>query len=147
MSNEDDKDCDVGYGCPPRSTRFKRGQSGNPRGRPRGRKSASTIIRDVLYRKMTVTENGRRRQLSAIEVLARQVAKESLEGNHRSRALLLKLIPVMRDLSGDEDAAPAETAEARLARDQEILAALAEMTDSDPGDLFVTAPEAPGDDT
>ena len=37
---------DVGYGRPPAHARFKPGKSGNPRGRPTGRKNLTTVIRD-----------------------------------------------------------------------------------------------------
>ena len=41
-------DDDVGYGKPPRSRRFKPGQSGNPKGRPKGAKNRDTILRELL---------------------------------------------------------------------------------------------------
>lgn len=40
MSNEWDDDEPIGYGKPPRYTRFRKGQSGNPKGRPKKRKLA-----------------------------------------------------------------------------------------------------------
>jgi len=39
---------EVGFGKPPRSTRFKPGQSGNPNGRPRGAKNFAVAIEQEL---------------------------------------------------------------------------------------------------
>ena len=39
---------EVGFGRPPRSTRFKPGQSGNPNGRPRGAKNFAIAIGQEL---------------------------------------------------------------------------------------------------
>ncbi|MEW9920975.1 DUF5681 domain-containing protein [Marimonas sp. MJW-29] len=77
MSGSDD---DVGYGRPPRSTRFKRGQSGNPRGRPRGRKVG--IPHDaVLGQMVTIRENGKARRITAAEAFLLQLTKQGLEGD------------------------------------------------------------------
>ena len=43
-----DADNRVGYRRPPRHSRFQPGQSGNPRGRPRGVKSLSVIVRKIV---------------------------------------------------------------------------------------------------
>jgi S-adenosylmethionine/arginine decarboxylase-like enzyme len=47
----------VGYGKPPLHTRFKKGQSGNPRGRPRGAKNLSTLVSDALDQTVVVPGN------------------------------------------------------------------------------------------
>src|ERR1700730_2267834 len=48
MPRDDGGDFEVGYAKPPRHTRFKRGQSGNPRGRPSEKKNLSTVLEDAL---------------------------------------------------------------------------------------------------
>ena len=44
LPKEKDADYQVGYGKPPIETRFKSGQSGNPRGRPKGAKNKTSRI-------------------------------------------------------------------------------------------------------
>ena len=50
------------YRKPPMHTRFKKGQSGNPRGRPA--KNLATLLAAALNEKVIVTENGKRRQVT-----------------------------------------------------------------------------------
>ena len=48
------KDYEVGYGKPPKSGQFKPGQSGNPKGRPKGAKNfkteLATVLANMIYR-------------------------------------------------------------------------------------------------
>jgi len=55
------------YRKPPEHTRFKKGQSGNPRGRPA--KNLPALLAPALNEKVTVTENGKRRQVTKREAL------------------------------------------------------------------------------
>jgi Family of unknown function (DUF5681) len=57
-------DYEVGYGKPLRETRFKQGQSGNVRGRPRGSKNLATVMLKELSERLTISENGRRRKIT-----------------------------------------------------------------------------------
>jgi hypothetical protein len=56
---DDERDYEVGYGRPPRHTRFELGRSGNPRGRPGGSKNLSTLLSEALQEPVIVVENGR----------------------------------------------------------------------------------------
>lgn len=74
---------DLGYGRPPRSTRFQKGRSGNPRGRPRG--SRNEIPYDSLLGQMvTVREDGRERRVTAAEAFLLQLTQKGLAGDSSS---------------------------------------------------------------
>lgn len=69
----------VGFGRPPRSTQFRKGFSGNPRGRPRGKRR--DIPHDHLLGQMvTIREEGRERRITAAEAFLLQLTKKGLEG-------------------------------------------------------------------
>ncbi len=70
---------EVGYGKPPRSTRFQKGRSGNPRGRPRNRRD-DLPYQAVLGQMVTVRENGHERRITAAEAFILQLTKKGLEG-------------------------------------------------------------------
>ena len=62
MPPDDERDYEVGYGKPPRHTRFVKGQSGNPRGRPPGAKNLKTLLNKALNELVVVTEQWRASQ-------------------------------------------------------------------------------------
>lgn len=86
MSSSDDSESDhiVGYKRPPIATRFKKGKSGNPRGRPKDKKGIGTILRDTLYRKVEVRDGGRVRSISKIEALIEVNVNKGLKGDLRA---------------------------------------------------------------
>jgi hypothetical protein len=63
----------VGYRSPPAATRFKPGQSGNPKGRSKGTKSVAAIIEQQLQAKVTIEEEGRLRTITAQEAIIRNL--------------------------------------------------------------------------
>lgn len=85
-----DDDYKVGYGKPPRRTRFKQGASGNPRGRPRRSKDISTLFDQQLDRLVTVTRDGRKVRVSVRELFAMNIVKAAVNGNSRAQELLLR---------------------------------------------------------
>lgn len=76
---------EIGYGNPPMQRRFKSGESGNRKGRPKGVKNRKTIVKAVANEMHTVTENGQRRRRSMLDlVLLRLRIMAVKEGNVRA---------------------------------------------------------------
>lgn len=95
-------DNDVGYGKPPRAHQFKPGQSGNPKGRPRGAKSEATILQDLLQHKIGLSEHGKTRRITLHEAILRRIAEDCLKGNTKSAAFLLNRYYAMTSSEADE---------------------------------------------
>ena len=85
-------DCEVGYGKPPRGAGFKKGQSGNPRGRPPNSKNLTTLLNDTLNEPVAITENGRRRKITKREAVIKQLVNKSASADLRSLKILLDLM-------------------------------------------------------
>ena len=82
---------EVGYGRPPRATQFKPGQSGNPKGRPKGSLNLATVLARTLREKVVVTEGGRRRTITKLEASVKQLVNKSASGDERALRLLVQL--------------------------------------------------------
>src|SRR5262245_34469426 len=63
----------VGYGKPPKDTQFPKGQSGNPKGRPKGSKNLVTLIHEMLDQLIPVREDGRSRKVPARAAIAKRM--------------------------------------------------------------------------
>ena len=74
------KTSDVGYGKPPASTRFQKGRSGNPKGRPKGRQNRPPY-EAVLGQTVTIKDEGVERRVTAAEAFLLHMAKRGLEGD------------------------------------------------------------------
>jgi hypothetical protein len=85
-------DYPVGYKKPPVHTRFKPGQSGNPRGRPKRKPTESERLRKVLESRLPITENGKKKSLPVSEVVLKQLGKQSAEGKLAAIRLLFKIM-------------------------------------------------------
>ncbi len=86
---EPSRETEVGYGRPPRQHRFRQGQSGNPKGRPKGSKNESTILREILGRKIANRTGDRVRKITVLEGILLRIADDSLRGDIKSATFLL----------------------------------------------------------
>ncbi|MDG1287767.1 MAG: DUF5681 domain-containing protein [Rickettsiales bacterium] len=96
MSNSNDDnnggDYDVGYQKPPKHSQFKPGQSGNYQGRPKGKKNASTFLKEALAETVTINENGTKRTISKLEATFKQLVNMAAKGDLRAIQRLLLLV-------------------------------------------------------
>lgn len=87
---DDTDDYDVGYGKPPRNTRWKKGQSGNPNGRPKGTKNFSTDLMEELGEMVQVTEGGNVQIISKQRALVKRTMEKALKGDLRAADLITR---------------------------------------------------------
>ncbi|WP_137702227.1 DUF5681 domain-containing protein [Marimonas lutisalis] len=92
---------EIGYGKPPKSSRFKPGQSGNPRGRPKGAKNKrpglheermKDIILEEAYREITVRDGNRNVSVPMAQAVVRAMSVKAAKGDHRSQRLFAELL-------------------------------------------------------
>ncbi len=81
-----------GYGSPPERTKFKKGHSGNRKGRPKGRKNFQTEFSEELSQKVTITENGKKLTVSKQRALIKKWFQLAVSGNTRALDAIHKLI-------------------------------------------------------
>ncbi len=86
---ENERDYEVGYRRPPQNKRFRKGRSGNPKGRPRGAKNLTTLLDQVLAEPVIVTEQGKRRRITKREAMLKQLANKAASGDAKAMQLLL----------------------------------------------------------
>jgi hypothetical protein len=108
----------VGYRRPPKTTQFKKGRSGNPRGRPKDKRNIGKVLLDVTEQKIAVTENGKTRRMPALEVMLRRLANDAIQNDQSALKLFVSLLDRYADLT--ETTVVPDISEV-LAEDREIL--------------------------
>ena len=109
----------VGYGRPPTRTQFKRGQSGNPRGRRKGQRNVRTVVEETLSQRITIREGDRTRSLTKLDGVVLTMVSGALKGDAKAQA---SLITVMRSLGMIGEAPEVVDAQPFTANDDAVLA-------------------------
>jgi len=84
MSDPKKPTYDIGYGKPPPQSRFQAGQSGNPKGRPKGARNFSTVIDQELNARVPVKENGKRKVISKRQAVVKQLINKAVSGDMKA---------------------------------------------------------------
>jgi hypothetical protein len=88
--HDDERDYDVGYGKPPTSSQFKKGKSGNPKGRPKEAKGFKASLKRELLAPIRVREGDREICISKGQAMAKRLTATALKGDSRALITLLK---------------------------------------------------------
>ena len=89
--SDDRRNYQIGYGKPPRHTRFRKGRSGNPKGRPKTGQSFERLARQAFNEKIVIRENGERRTITKMQAALKQLANKAASGDARAVREALKL--------------------------------------------------------
>ena len=81
MPDDHDETYEVGFGKPPKPSQFRKGVSGNPKGRPKGRRNLATVLELALQEKVVINENGVRRTVTKLEAAAKQLVNKAASGD------------------------------------------------------------------
>jgi uncharacterized protein DUF5681 len=86
--------CEVGYGKPPRHTQFRKGQSGNPGGRPRRQpvQRANALLLAEAYRSVAIKVDGRMVPVTALQAVLRSQIELAINGNYLAQRDVLKAV-------------------------------------------------------
>jgi len=101
----------VGYGKPPVHSRFRKGRSGNPGGRPRqaATERAKALALQEAYRTVTVKEGGRARALPAIQAVLRSQIALAVKGNGPAQRALIAAVHALEQERAMETAVREQT--------------------------------------
>lgn len=110
---------EVGYGKPPRESRFQKGTSGNAKGRPKGSKNLSAIV--LRESRQRVRVNGLRgsRTVTKLEAALMQLGNKSAQGDLRATREFLGLVQ-----RSEESMSPGADKNSIHELDQQVLASL-----------------------
>jgi hypothetical protein len=85
-------DYQVGYGKPPDRTRFKKGESGNPKGRPKGAKNLKTDLMEEMNEKVVIREGERSRKIPKQRAVVKTLVALTLKGDTRAANTLMNVL-------------------------------------------------------
>ena len=102
MSKLNNDDYAVGYGKPPASAQFRKGQSGNRSGRPKGTKNLKTDLLEELSEKVTLKEGERTRKVTKQRAMLKTLLAKALKGDPRAATTLIALLGRVCDLGASD---------------------------------------------
>jgi Family of unknown function (DUF5681) len=113
----------VGFCRPPHATRFKKGFSGNPNGRPKGSLNVATAFMKALREKVVINEGGKRKTVTKLEAALKQLVNKAASGDISA---LKQLVELSRDAEAKQNAASASRTRAFCDIDLEVMEGILE---------------------
>lgn len=83
---------EIGYRKPPKDKRFKKGQSGNPKGRPTGSNNFMTLLDRELRQPITITENGKKKKITRLSAMTKRLVGSAMQGDYKALSTLIDIL-------------------------------------------------------
>jgi len=138
MPDSEKTEYEIGYGKPPKSGQFRKGQSGNPKGRPKGVPNLNRIIQQLLSEQVTITEGGKKKRVSTLVATLMRLKEKALKGDMRAIERVLVLAGDMAaELESSQAARSYSSADADIMERyrQDVLKAQGEQKLEGDGDV------------
>ena len=107
---------EVGYCRPPKHTQFKKGQSGNPGGRPKGTLNVATVLENTLRQMVEVVDEktNEKRTITKLEAAIQRLVDNAVEGDNYAFRVLSVLTEVLREPEKAPTSAELESADQKV---------------------------------
>jgi hypothetical protein len=102
VSGSNSGEYEVGFKRPPVHTRFRKGESGNRKGRPKSTKNLKTDLNEELREKVTLKDGDRTRKISKQRAIVKTLVNKTLKGDARAASTLINLVCRTSDLGASE---------------------------------------------
>jgi hypothetical protein len=106
----------MGFGKPPVRTRFKKGRSGNPKGRPRKQPDRHSELTKVLREKVTITVEGQQKKVTVQQALLLRLRDQALRGELWAGKLLQKVVAALPESASESGSVDMEAIGAKFDR-------------------------------
>ena len=83
---------EIGYRKPPASSQFKKGASGNPKGRPKGSRNFLALLEKELSQRIVVSENGKKKSLTRLQAMVKRMVAGALQGDQKQLLVLVEIL-------------------------------------------------------
>ena len=127
-------DYEVGYGKPPKPTQFRKGQSGNPNGRPRKQPTVADAARKALNSKVRVRDGDKVRQITQLEAVFLKQLEKAMKGDPKAAELVLRIAQLVSDKTGQTFQDGADGTELTQETQEQIIADFLELHGVEGGD-------------
>ena len=105
---------DVGYKKPPAGQQFKKGESGNSRGRPKGSRNFEGEVKSAFGRKVVIQENGRPRRITMGQAMLMKLTAKAVGGDMGALRLAIGLLQMTQPVQAPDNVFDSEADRALL---------------------------------
>ena len=108
----------VGYGKPPIHTRFREGESGNPKGKKKGQRSLKGVVEKVFQEKVSIRTARGTRKVTKLDALVQKLMNDALTGDARA---VVHIIRLAKEAGLTQEAAAIEAASQELTEEDRLI--------------------------